>query len=236
LPLKKPKKPTQKQEIPVAKISRPVIYVLLAAVGVGAWFFTEPEAGAKKKAARTATASARTAREADSNLTPEDLKTRFPRYSGAARDAFRPEISTARPKLVAPRPAPPLMPVVLPAPPKKSTASVALDAWTLTGISVVDGEKTALIENKATSDMAFVRAGTSWKGLRVLAIETGALVFALPDGSPKRLTFPVPPEEKVAASKPAAPDETSVPPPAFTPRRTSVAGSPGTATETGAQP
>jgi hypothetical protein len=223
----------------VAKISRPVIYVLVAAIGVGAWFFTEPEAGAKKKAARTASTSTRSAKDADSNLTPEDLKTRFPRYSGAVRDAFRPEISTARPKLAAPKPAPTLMPVVLPAPPKKSTQSVALDAWTLTGISVVDGEKTALIENKATSDMVFVRAGTSWKGLRVLAIETGALVFALPDGTPRRMTFPVPPEEKVAASRPAAPDETSAPPPAFTPRAprgASVAGSPGTATENGAQP
>ncbi len=223
----------------MAKLSRPVIYVLVAAIGVGAWFLTEPESAAKKKAARVGTTTARGNKDAEGIVTAEDLKARFPRYAGAARDAFRPDISTSKPP-APPKPAPKLLPVILPAPPKKSVASVALDAWTLTGISWVNGEKTALIENKASGDSVFVRAGTDWKGLRVLAIETGALVFALPDGSPRRLTFPVPPEEKkVAATAPDASSSEAAPPPAFTPRAprgASVAGSPGTATENGAQP
>ena len=183
------------------KKTSPVFYLALIGAGAAIYVYTEPEAATKKKP--TTRTSSRTASAPD-GFTPEDLSAKFPRYAGPARDAFQPKVvakkATSKTTLKA-------SPLVLP-PPRPVTvtlSAIPLDAWVLTGISLVDGVRSALVENKTTGESVFLRAGVSWNAYKVGSIEPGALVLIGPTGTVKRLGFPAAPPEKVAsAAAPAA--------------------------------
>lgn len=211
----------------------------LLAIGAVAFVYTEPDAPAKKpKTTRTTTKSK--AKGDTTQITEEDLKAKFPRVSSVAKDAFQPGVTTG--KGGAAKPATQLKPLILPAPPVKPVEGVmALSNWTLTGISLVDGVRTALIENKASGDSTFLKTGSLWKGLRVASITGDTLNFIEPNGKIRPVTFPAPPEEKVATRR----NEEFTDPGAETPtaprtsrrgRNANVAGLTGPATENGAQP
>ncbi|MGC4044514.1 MAG: hypothetical protein QM758_12035 [Armatimonas sp.] len=211
----------------------------LLAIGALAYVYTEPETAAKK--VKVPTTSKKTAKSDDVQITPEDLKANFPRVSSATKDAFRPGVSTG--KGGAAKPTTPLRPVVIPPPPAKQVEGVAaLSAWTLTGISLIDGIRTALIENKGSGDSTFLKTGSLWKGLQVTSITSEELVFLEPGGKQLRVTFPVPPEEKTTVQRamndaPADPgtETPRVPRNSRRQRGATLAGLTGPATENGAQ-
>ena len=159
-------------------ISRPVIYAVVAAVVVYAGVvLTEPEPAARRAAARTA----RTASPAPDGFTEADLTTRFVRYAGRPRDPFSPKVVPA--KAPPPAPAPPSPPPG--GPPPGTEGSV----WTLTGISSINGVRSALIENGSTKESLFLKAGDRWNGLTVVAIEADAVVLRNALGQETRLVF-----------------------------------------------
>jgi hypothetical protein len=191
----------------VAKISRPIIYVaVLGAVAYAAVVLTEPEKPVTKAVRRAAPAA-----EAPKGFAPQDLNASFPRYAARARDAFLPKVVSspsavaAAPTGAAPDPA----------------SSLAAGVWMLTGISSVNGVRTALLENGAAGESVFLKNGDIWNGLRVAAIEPSALVMVSPSGKKTRFGFPAFEEAAGPAPIPAlpAPGSPAVPgaAPGFTP-------------------
>ncbi|MBC7808299.1 MAG: hypothetical protein H7145_19370, partial [Akkermansiaceae bacterium] len=74
----------------MAKVSRPIVYAVVAAVALYAVvLLTEPEKPVKKSAKKS-TLGATT--KAPAGFLPEDLTARFARYQGKSRDAFKPEV------------------------------------------------------------------------------------------------------------------------------------------------
>jgi hypothetical protein len=228
----------------VSKLNKKTVYTVfgMIAAGVLIYVYTEPEAVGKKAVRKTATS--RTAKKEEGSLiTEEDLKARFPRYSQPLRDVFQPGVTTGKAAVALkakPAPARRVAPLILP-PPRPVKPEVDLAAWTLTGVSLVNGVKTALIENKATSESVFVKPGSLWKGLRIASVESDALVLIEPTGKTRRLAFPAPPEEKVARVRPDAteqvdPGQPALPQPPRVPRGATVAGEPGPAASNGVQP
>lgn len=164
----------------MAKISRPIVYAaLLGVVAYTAVVLTEPET-AKRKATRQPAASAR----APEGFTEEDMKARFARYAGAPRDAFLPGVVPSRSG----------MPGALP------FADAGI--WLLTGINVTNGVRNALLENGATGEAVFVRAGERWNGLLVFRIEPNAVLFVNDKGKMTRIAFLDPDAEKPAGVAP----------------------------------
>ena len=180
------------------KKTSPVVWVLIGGACVAAYVLTEPDATPRKKTT-TARTTARTATGSQGGVTPEDLTAKFPRYAGPARDAFQPKVVAVKP---ATKTAMKASPLVLP-PPRPVVVTlnaVSLDAWTLTGINVVNGARSALLENKTSGESVFLKAGANWNTFKVGSIEPSALVLIGPTGTVKRLGFPEAPPEKVASA------------------------------------
>lgn len=159
------------------KISRPILYTIVAAAVIfAAVLLTEPDPPARKTAVRTRTSSA-----APSGFTEADLTARFARYSARQQDAFRPGIVPSKAAALQNAPA-----SVGPAPVLPGGAA---GTWALTGITTVNTVRSALVENSATKESIFLKAGDRWNGLRVLSVESSAVVFANALGQQTRLTF-----------------------------------------------
>ena len=151
----------------MAKISRPVIYVaVLGVIAYAAVVLTEPDAPAKKVAPRTA----KTTVTAPKGYTEEDLKASFPRYLSKEKDAFKP-VGGALPGNLA------------------QLAGLEKGVWLLTGVTSVNGVRSALVENGSTGESIFLKPGTVWKGLRVASVESDAVVLVGPQGAKTRLAF-----------------------------------------------
>ncbi|MES2463915.1 MAG: hypothetical protein V4671_25375 [Armatimonadota bacterium] len=188
----------------MAKISRPVIYVaLLGAVAYAAVVLTEPEKPVAKKVVRRTAAVA----DAPKGYTPEDLNAAFPRYAARTRDAFLPKVAASARSTAGATPG---------ATKTEPAASLASGVWMLTGITSVNGVRTALLENGSAGESVFLKNGDIWNGLRVAAVEPSALVMVSPSGKRTRFGFPAFEE---AASAPPLPALPAVP----------VPGVPGTA-------
>ena len=204
----------------MAKVSRPVIYAALAAVVVyAAVVLTEPEAPPRKPSVRTK----RSASTAENGFTEADLTARFVRYSGRQRDAFSPRVVPRKPRVARPAPksAPP------PAPKGAGIASLGTPgSWALTGITAINGVQSALVENGSTKESLFLKVGDNWNGLRVLAVESNAVVLANALGQRTRLTFEeTAPAPRGGATTGAAPAALSAPPaPGATPAAPAAAG------------
>ncbi len=198
----------------MAKISRPILYVaLLGAVAYAAVVLTEPQPVSKKKA----TARPNPTAIAADGFTKADYTARYGRYHGPRRDAFLPAIRSARKADALAAAAGSLPPNILG------------QNWQLTGISSVNGVRSALLENSTTADTVFVKAGERWNGFRVAAIEPTAIVVVNPSGQATRLGFAEPP----ATDRPlgVAPVVVAVPlpaPPAVPGAPTNTPGTPPT--------
>ena len=188
---------------PAKKKTSPVVYLALIGAGAAIYVLTEPEAATKKKTPNKT--NSRTASAPD-GFAPEDLTAKFPRYSGAAKDAFQPKVIATKPSALKTGPKPsPLMVLPPPRPVTVTLNAVSLDAWTLTGINVVNGSRSALMENKTTGESVFLKAGVSWNTFKVGSIEPNALVLIGPTGTVRRVGFPEAPAEKVASVAPQTP-------------------------------
>ncbi|HEX5322385.1 MAG TPA: hypothetical protein VFW40_01265 [Capsulimonadaceae bacterium] len=150
---------------------------IAAAVLVYAYGAPTPPTGhtrAKRTSPTAAVASA------DLNaIQPEDLTAHFARYAGGKRDPFVPLIATVA----------------------SNAAGKAGDQgqWLLTGISSINGIPSALVENSASGESAFLTVDEQWHGLKVKSIASDAVVFVNQLGQETRLAF---------ASE-AAPDQTA---------------------------
>lgn len=177
----------------MVKISRPVIYAaVLGAVAYGAFVLTEPAPVPKKK--KTKIVASATASK--SGILPEDRNANFGPYTPKqGRNAFLPRVITAR--AIALNSPPPVGPGIKPA------AQSA--GWVLTGITAINNTKSALIENNATGDSVFVKAGDKWNGFRIVRIGESAVQLADASGRQTSLLFPEPPEE-TTPNGPVAPN------------------------------
>lgn len=173
----------------MAKISRPIIYVaLLGAVAYAAVVLTEPEATKKKKpTVRTTGAASATI----PGFTADDMKASFPRYGRRGADAFAPQVIGKKGAATT-----------------GNAAETSVASWTLTGISVVDGVRSALLEQAGTGESVFLKAGQTWNGLTVQSIEPTAVNFVDRTGKTIRLAFAE--TEEARAVAPAAVNPTAL--------------------------
>lgn len=172
----------------MAKVSRPIIYlVVVGAIAYAAVVFTEQEPPRKKVANTRTTASGP---KAPPGFTAADMTASFPRYNGKDRDAFAPKIVARKrtAEAIAGGMAPPLPP------------GLATGIWILTGISSVDGVQSALVENGSTGETVFLKTGDLWSGMVVKEIEPEGVILVNAQGKSTRLVFAKPPEEESAAA------------------------------------
>lgn len=173
----------------MAKVSRPVVYSVVAAAAIYAVvLLTEPEQPVRKPAKRSTLGAAA---KAPAGFLPEDLTAQFGRYAGKSRNAFQPEVL-------------PKQTVMSALPPGRSSAGTISGpglrgTWALTGINVLNGRRSALVENSTTGDSEFLAAGDSWNGLQVVAVETDTVVFLNSLGQRTQLKF-VDPQDAAATT------------------------------------
>lgn len=187
----------------MAKVSRPMVYAVVAAVAVYAIVLvTEPEKPVGKPKKRSSLGAGL---KAPAGFLPEDLTAKFERYEGKSRDAFRPEILPKQSVMNA-----------LPGGRMPGTSGGLFSAlglrgsWNLTGINIVNGSRSALIENPTTGDSAFLKTGDQWNGLEVVDIEADTVVFLNSLGQRSQLKF-VDPTVVEDATVPGAPATTVTP-------------------------
>jgi hypothetical protein len=184
--------------MPKFKISRPVIYALVAGVGIYAVvLLTEPEAAARKTNTKRASS---TSRAKDANgITEEDRTAKFASYTTVRRDAFAPVVvaKKARPKNLEARPTPAPKPVVV----VVVKPPVPTD-WSLTGIALVNGTRMALLENGSHTETKFLKVGEQWMGLEVTQIGQSEILFRQSNGAPYRMVF-ASPKDNSAEIKPS---------------------------------
>jgi hypothetical protein len=157
----------------------------LGIVAYGVVILTEPEQVPTKPKTRTASGSAPKAPE---GFAEEDMNAQYARYTGAGRDAFAPLIKPTQ--------------RVVPGEALGTGGSVGVTSggWSLTGISVINGERSALIENPSQDGVIFLKVGEVWNGMRVTAIEPKAVILVNSQGQQTRLGFVETIEEDAAAN------------------------------------
>lgn len=176
------------------KVSRPIVYTaLFAVVGYAVFLYTQPDAPVKHtKKKITVTLSA-----APDGFLPEDLNAHFARYTGKGRDAFTALVTGARQQ----------------AADAAANKLPGKQAWALTGITSVNDSTTAIVENQGSGESAFLKAGDSWNGLKVVSIGSDAVTFRNALGQETHLAFTTTaPETTTASTAGAAPYALPLPP------------------------
>ena len=159
------------------KLSRPVVYTFVAAVAAyAAVLLTQPDAPAPRRVIHVLTV-ARPATDPDA-ITAADLSAHFARYAAGKRDPFVPKV------------------VPVKAGTGPAGAGGTRDVWALTGIYTIDDSLNALVENRTTGDSVSLKRGDRWRGLRVLAIGSDAVVFENALGQHTKIAFAAPVNEE----------------------------------------
>jgi hypothetical protein len=154
------------------KVSRPIIYAVVALIGVAGYLMTSEEV------ARRGAPNRRPATTAATNLpegfTEEDLKAKFTVLNDPARDAFKPLVAR---KAVGTELAtsPDAVPSVL---------TGGDPNWVYTGMAEIDGVPQGLLENRSTGEGVFVKHSESWKQARVTQITPTSIVLVGSNGKP----------------------------------------------------
>ena len=166
----------------MAKVSRPIVYTVVGSLVVGAVvFLTQPDTPTTTKKLRTN----RSASASADGISDADLKARFDRYKGGARDPFAAGVVANLPGMGVP--GAPLLP----------TGKMG---WSLTGINEINGVKSALVENSVTKDSAYLKVGDTWNGLHVVAIQDETVQLQNALGQQTALTFASAPDDKGAST------------------------------------
>jgi len=190
------------------KVSRPVIYIGLAAViGAAVYFYTEPAAVVKKPPVKKPTVRQTLGIP---GILPEDYELKFANVASSSRDVFRPLVSrttTSRGSA--------------------DTSGFGSGGWHLTGISIVNGQRLATVES-ANGDLASLRLGQSFDGFVVRAISDSDVTIEAQDGKREKLRFvdPTVVEPEQTRTNPA-------PSPSVTTSNPADAPSPAPATDLG---
>lgn len=158
----------------MAKISRPLIYIGIAAVGVGAWILTAPDDRAKAPTKPRATSRVK---QKETLYDTSDYEAKFTPIVSVTRDAFQPLIA------------------------RKSALIGSIGAggvpadfaggdanWVCTGTAEVDGIRMALLENRASGEGVFLKQGDRWKRTIVSTVRPDSVVLVGPGGEAKTIT------------------------------------------------
>ena len=149
------------------KISRPIVYSLLGAVVICAAVMNtgSQNTASTKKVTKGSAASAALL---SSDVTQDDYKAKFKPYKSHNMDPFEPGVS------------------------KNSAFAefmIGKGQWTLTGISVIDGVTSALIENESSGDSALLKTGDRWNGFTVQSVDQGSVCLANSSGVKITMAF-----------------------------------------------
>ena len=162
------------------KVSRPVIYALVGALCVGAYLYlTNPDQTATPTKHRATTQVATVTADAD-GITAADYNAHFPRYPGSGRNPYTPGILSASQQNASASAAF--------GSPTGGLGGKAGGSWTLTGVNVVNGVASALIES-SSGDSVTLQKGDQWHGLRVTGVTGDAVTFTNALGQATDLSF-----------------------------------------------
>lgn len=159
----------------MAKISKPVIYLAVIAAGAAIYVLTSPDAPVAHTAVRTVVKKNNLG---NGQFTEADYTTTFAEPVLVSRDGFKPLVAR-RSNILAQALA--------------AAGGIPADLaggdpnWVCTGVSEVDGQRQALLENKNTSDGSFVKQGDKWKTSVVSQVLEDGLVLVGNDGEPKTI-------------------------------------------------
>ncbi|MFM7186503.1 MAG: hypothetical protein ACKO14_01665 [Armatimonadota bacterium] len=150
------------------KVSRPVIYIAVAAViGAAVYFYTEPAPVVRKAVTKKPTLRQSVGIP---GILPEDYELKFATVSPAPRDVFRPLVARTTTRGVG------------------GDGGFGTGGWRLTGISIVNGQRQATVES-TNGDLASLRLGQTFDGYSVRAISDLDITVEGPDGKREKLRF-----------------------------------------------
>lgn len=151
------------------KISRPVVYIAVAAIiGAAVYFYTEPTAVVKKPTTKKPTLRQSVGVP---GILPEDYDLTFSTLNPSPRDVFRPLVArTTTARGVG------------------GDSGFGSGGWRLTGISIVNGQRQATVES-SNGDLASLRLGQSFDGHIVRAISDVDITVEGQDGKREKLRF-----------------------------------------------
>lgn len=176
----------------MAKVSRPVVYLGLAAIGVAAWMLTEPEDQAPRRGQPLVAGR----QSPPSEFDEIDLNASFQPVNQPVKNVFRPLVVRTRPGE---------------GDAVRTTNEIPNDfangeaGWTYTGTAIVDGVPTALVEHAASGQGDFLQAGDAWRLARVVQVGPDFLTLIGPAGVSRtmRLFFePAQQDEPAGAGSP----------------------------------
>lgn len=165
------------------KISKPILYTLLIGGGAALYFLTTPDDPPTKHTKKTAKSAAM----AQNGITEADLKAHFARFTVASRDAFAPKVIPKKSS------------ALLGNPNAKNGMQGPTGTWALTGINVINGVRTAVMENGSTHDILSLKPGDSWNGLRVASVGEDSIEVINAQNQKSRITFVDPKADAVGA-------------------------------------
>jgi hypothetical protein len=162
------------------KISRPVLYTVIAAIGVTAWVMTSEETPVStgKKTPRLVKKTTK----ASGTFTEEDFNVSAKSFGPTVkieRNSFDPLVVRTRSGADFQ-----LMPDQVPA-----ELAGGDPNWVYTGTAEIDGKPTALLENRVTLESDFVNQGDKWQRTTISQILPQGIVLAGPSGKKVRLTM-----------------------------------------------
>lgn len=158
------------------KLSRPVIYGLVAAAGIAGFVLTQPEQVQRKGAPRRNRATA-AATPTPTGFTEQDRTAKFPRVSGNLRNVFVPLVRKEGLDAGVRRP-PNQFPLA---------ATGSQTPWIFTGTVVVNQAPRALVENPGTGESLFVGPGDRVGLASIVQVGPSFLVARGPGGETVRL-------------------------------------------------
>ncbi|MBS1706508.1 MAG: hypothetical protein JST40_11590 [Armatimonadetes bacterium] len=177
-------------------IQKPIFWVGIVVFAGAAWYLSAPqpvEAAKKPEPFRARSAS----KKANAVVfTEEDYKSEFTPVNIQLKDAFTPIVSKNS---------------------KKATDNVnelpvdftgGESGWIYTGNAEIDGEQTALLENKSNGGGVFLRLGERWKRMTVVSIEPEYVSVRGPGGNVERFGLGV---EETSSGRGVAPMPVAVP-------------------------
>ncbi len=152
------------------------VYLIALAVGVGAIFvLTSPEEPVKKVSVPKT--GQLVAKKQVTDLIPADYTTKFPATTATPANVFKPLVAKQGPGTGSGSGAP-SAPGGIPA-----ALAAGEGTWVYSGMAVVDGVPTGLVENQTTSDSVFLKRGERWKTCSVIDIKPDQIVLVGPNST-----------------------------------------------------
>ncbi|MBX7134922.1 MAG: hypothetical protein K1X67_19825 [Fimbriimonadaceae bacterium] len=152
-------------------LKKPIFWIAVVGLSGAAWVATSPEDTGKKAVPKVAKRS--TKKKVDVKFTREDFEAKFAPVKSDLKNVFVPVIAKTSGLGGADG-----LANVIPAEFAGGDGS-----WTYTGNAEVDGVPTALLENRASGDGVFLRAGERWKSAVVVSIGPNNVVMKGPSGT-----------------------------------------------------